>query len=611
MRKRSRLERDLGKLLRTLLLAAMAVCLIWLAAIPHAAAALERRVALIIGNSKYSPIRSLKNPVEDAAAMTVALQRLGFRIIVGLDLSLADFRAKMAEFEKDLKGADLALLFYAGHGVQYNGHNYLLPTDIELKSQSDVISKSIALNVLVDSMARQAKVSLIFLDACRDSPQIPVRSSFGVVASIWNFSRGLAPLQESAADRFVAYAAAPGLTALDGQGKHSPFAQALLRHVATQGQDINTTFSLVRRDVLTATNNRQQPEATNALTRPLVLNPGGAMIALRQEPVPYESEEGQPTIALSSDVEFWMGIRDSSDPKHYEEYLRQNPNGRFVNLARRKLDELKTSPPSKDAATKARPANPDPPGDGEDHISVRASGKLSQMHPKVEAERSVRALARARAIAARTRIYSSTLPSTVSSSTQAAELLAYLAHGIPHDEHWTLIPSGADTDGVEVELRAKVRALKPPSARKLSGSIEPTKVVADQPFRLKVHAKREAQVGVFAWQADGTILRLYPAPSGRELVIKAGETVSLPRANDPFPAFSSANMPGEKRNHEAIIVVTGSAPMKFDAIVPNTVAREVQTSLAMRSEEFLNRLAAIVDPDIELLIIPYEVLQAH
>ncbi len=573
----------------------------------------ERRVALIVGNSAYRTADRLRNPVADASAMQVVLQRLNFELIVGLDLTHASFKDKVAEFTKAIRNADIALFFYAGHGVQYGEQNYLLPTDIELTSEAEVTAKSLALNELLESMGRNAKASVIFLDACRDSPQFRSisRGTTTAAPSGWKYLRGLAGLQSTKADRFVGFAAAPGTAAEDGRGKNSPFTEALLRHIPKPDVEINAMFTAVRADVVRATRSRQRPEALHGLSKALYLKPGANTPVEYQDPPPGDSE-GSPSVSLSRDGEFWMAIRDTNDPRNFEEYLVQFPSGRFAGLAKRRLEFLKLPPRPPEA--RPRPTTADLPTTDIELVLASGTAQISKDHPKEEAQRSARALARAKVIATKVQMAGANLPATVTSSSEAAELLGYLGRGIPFDEVWTFHP--ATSGEAKVELRAKVRSLGAPGERKLVGNLESPVVVAAQPIRLKVTARKESQIGVFAWQADGTVLRLYPESTRRQpVLIKAGETIWFPRANDAYPAIASANMPGERSNHEALIVVTGArmGNIQFEQLVPTTVAQSTQhsSSSLVDATEFLRRLSAIPDPELELLVLPYEVVAAR
>ncbi|MFM9850878.1 MAG: caspase domain-containing protein [Hyphomicrobiaceae bacterium] len=570
-----------------------------------------RRVALVIGNSKYRIGDNLRNPVQDAAAMQVALHRLNFELIVGHDLPLEAFREKVREFTKVMRGADIALLFYAGHGVQYKEQNYLMPADIEVKSESDIVAKSIALNTILDDMGQHAKASVVFLDACRNNPLLRGISRGPATGSqlTWEYLRGLATITAEPADRFVGFAASPGTVAEDGRGQNSPFTEALLRHIATPNIDISAMFSGVRRDVLKATLKRQQPESLNALSQPLYLNPTGKTPTETQELLP-PPEESPSSISLSSDAEFWIAIKDTNDPKNFEDYLTQFPKGRFANLAKRKADQIKATA-LKTASTEQRVRTPEAATTEGDFVFATGIARITKYHPRDEAQRSAHALARAKAILAKVPATGVNLPNTVVSTSEAAELLGYMSRGITYDEVWTIHTPTAQE--VKVDLRAKVRTLLGGAERKLNGQLEPTDIISERPFRLRIDAKKEANIGVFAWQANSSVIRLYPESMQKTVVIRGGESVWFPRAEDSYPAIASTNLAGERRNHEAIIIVTGAGTLPFDELVPASVGETAQQSLAnsLGGVDFLNRLAAVQDPGLEVLVLPYEVRQAQ
>jgi hypothetical protein len=567
------------------------------------AVAEEKRVALIVGNSKYRVSTTLKNPVKDAAAMQVALHALNFDMIVGQDLNFAAFQEKVREFTIATRNADIALLFYAGHGIQYKDQNYLLPTDVDLKTEKDVVATAIPLNKILEDMGRTAKASIVFLDACRDSPDFrSVSRGPSPGGGLWDYLAGLARIPHIPGDRFVGYAAAPGTTASDGTGRNSPFTTALLRHIGTPDLEIGTMFTAVRRDVLKATRGAQHPEALGALQRPLYLKTANALAPNAPlEPLPPPEEESS-TMALLLESELWFETRDTTDPKNFEDYLRRYPTGRFASLAKKRIEQLKLAAAKTTAA--ARPVPPEQPAEEGDFVVATGVARITKFHSKEEAQRSAQALARARAIVSKLPTAGAGLPRSIESSAEAADMLGYMGRGITHHEVWTFHPAGAKE--VRVELKAKVRLLPSELDRKLTGQIEPAEVVAGQPYRLKINAKKDANIGVFAWQANGTVVRLYPENARKPVLVKGGTAVSFPRPDDPYPAIASANMPGEQRNHEALVVVTGAGNLKFDQLAPDAIARTVQ-HFATEGTEFLSRLAAIPDAELEVLVLPYEV----
>lgn len=304
---------------------------IWLLSSP--AAALERRVALVIGNGAYEHTTPLRNPTNDAADVAAALKRLGFDVVVSTNATGAALAEVLSNFTKLLQGADVALLFYAGHGVQFGGRNHLLPIDARLSNEFALRREAIAVDDVLASMEAQARTSIVFLDACRNNPlaeqlQRSLKGSdrSGVV------TRGLARMELRGGNTLVAYATAPGEVAEDGQGRNSPFVEALLRHIETPGVDIEVVMKDVTSDVRQATRNRQKPERLSRLEGKLVLKggPGPAGTAARIDTVDPGRDERL----------YWESVRESNDAAQIQAYLARYPQGLFADIASAKLRQL-------------------------------------------------------------------------------------------------------------------------------------------------------------------------------------------------------------------------------------------------------------------------------
>ena len=225
--------------------------------LPTTAAA--KRVALVIGNSQYEYAVELANPKNDAADMSKKLSDLGFEVVSGLDLDLRGMRNKVREFVRKLENSDVALFYYAGHGLQVNGRNYLAPVDARLQSYLDLEFESLPINLIVSAMERSAKTNLIFLDACRDNPLAKnLARSMGTRSG--SVGRGLAKVG-SGVGTLLSFATQPGNVALDGKGRNSPFTKALLKHLGTPGQGVTQDLVFVRRDVLRETDGNQSRAA--------------------------------------------------------------------------------------------------------------------------------------------------------------------------------------------------------------------------------------------------------------------------------------------------------------------------------------------------------------
>lgn len=236
------------------------------------AARAETRVALVIGNGAYQHTTALKNPANDAAQMSGALRKLGFNVVEGRDLNRAAFEDKLRAFGKLLNGADVALFFYAGHGLQVGGENWLIPTDAKIASELDLDLSAIRLATLLKTMERGARVRLVMLDACRDNP-MATELSQGLGTRSGGVERGLARV-EAGVGTLIAYSSEPGAVAADGRGENSPFAGALLQSIAQPGVEVRQMLSDVRAKVIAATNNAQTPWDHSSLTGDFYFVPG-------------------------------------------------------------------------------------------------------------------------------------------------------------------------------------------------------------------------------------------------------------------------------------------------------------------------------------------------
>ena len=235
-------------------------------------AAFGRRVALVIGNSKYRYANPLPNPANDAADISQVLRKLGFDVIEGRDLDRRGMEDRICAFGRKLEaGADLALLFYAGHGMQVGGRNYLIPVDAKLERSGDLTLDTIELGQILAQMEAEKRVNLVFLDACRDNPLArSFARSLGTRSA--SVGSGLAPVQ-SAIGTLIAYATQPDNVALDGDGRNSPFTTALLKYIATPKLEIGSIMKRVRADVIATTREKQVPWDHSSLVGDVILVP--------------------------------------------------------------------------------------------------------------------------------------------------------------------------------------------------------------------------------------------------------------------------------------------------------------------------------------------------
>jgi hypothetical protein len=246
----------------------LAVCglLIAAALLVSQPAAAQKRAALVVGNSAYTHSTPLANPANDAGDMADALKELGFEVVLGLDLDKRGFDLKVRDFARALADADTALFFYAGHGLQVAGRNYLVPVDAQLANERDLDFEAVGLDLVMKQMEleREGKTNIVFLDACRDNPLARnLARSMGTRSA--SIGRGLAQVQ-TGVGTFIAYSTQPGNVALDGAGRNSPFTAALAKGVKAPGRSLTGVMIEVRKEVLASTSGKQVPWDHSALT---------------------------------------------------------------------------------------------------------------------------------------------------------------------------------------------------------------------------------------------------------------------------------------------------------------------------------------------------------
>ena len=313
------------------------------------AASAETRVALVVGNSAYQQAERLPNPANDAAAIAALLRDAGFEVILRRDVGINDMRRALREFSDSTQNADIAVVYFAGHGIEVDGANYLIPVDAVLQRDIDVDDETISLDRILRVVEPVKRLRLIILDACRDNP---FNRTIKRTMASRSIGSGLAKVEPTTSDTLIAFAAKAGSTAFDGEGLHSPFTTALLAHLTEPGLDLRLAFGRVRDDVLAKTSNQQEPFVYGSL--------GGSIVALAPakpvEPVAAPAPGEQANVEIA----FWNSIKDGKNPRLFEAYLQRYPNGAFVDIARISLDGLKTAaltPPSAPVASVA-PAAP-------------------------------------------------------------------------------------------------------------------------------------------------------------------------------------------------------------------------------------------------------------
>jgi TPR repeat protein len=284
----------------------------------------ESRVALVIGNGGYQAVPALANPPNDARDVAEALKSLGFAVTLGVDLSQAQMQRAVAEFSARAASADVSLFYYGGHGLQVAAHNYLVPVDAQLHSVDDIDRRTVHLDDVLDTLARDGGIHLVFLDACRNNP---IRDLDAALKSA-----GLARVGD-AAGFLIAFATQPDAVAYDGAGRNSPFAQSLLGHIASPGVDISSMMIAVRRDVIASTGGAQIPWENSSLTRQFYF-------------------AGEASGEASPEALLWRLAGAQRDRSLLSIYLERYPDGAHVADVRALLGELgKSSPPPPTAAS--------------------------------------------------------------------------------------------------------------------------------------------------------------------------------------------------------------------------------------------------------------------
>jgi surface antigen len=314
-----------------------------------------KRVALAIGNGDYGRFGKLPNPSRDAAAMEALLRAAGFdAVAVKQDLGRDAMRRALRDFADQVSDADIAVVFYAGHGIEVNGSNYLIPVDAALERDIDVEDETVPLERVSQVVEAAKRLRLIILDACRENPS--ARSMRRTIASR-SIGRGLAKVEVLTSDTLIAYAARAGSTAADGVGANSPYTMALVKHLATPGLDLRLAFGRVRDEVLRTTHGAQEPYVYGSLggaEMPLV--PGGPTFA-----VPPPPTVATPPSVPSADSEAeraWAAVKDTTSIAQLEVVATRYKGTVYADLARARIDELRKQQTALAAPPPATPKKP-------------------------------------------------------------------------------------------------------------------------------------------------------------------------------------------------------------------------------------------------------------
>ncbi|TPQ42259.1 caspase (peptidase), partial [Bradyrhizobium guangdongense] len=316
------------------------VLAVWLGCGPAMA---ERRVALVIGNSAYKNVARLTNPANDATLVGGMFRKAGFDAVdVKLDLNVSEMRKALREFGGKARDAEVAVVYYAGHGIELDGNNYLIPTDATLETDTDVLDETFPLDRVLFAIEPAKQLRLVILDACRDNPFAKTMKRTIASRAI---GRGLAKVEPTSPNTMIAFAAKAGSTASDGDSKNSPFAAALVERLPTPGLDLGKAFRFVRDDVLKTTGNKQEPFVYGSL--------GGDDVPLVPAKPVATGPQANPQDAVRRDYELalQLGTRDG-----WTAFLGQYPDGFYANLAKGQLNKIAAEENRVVAADKARHA---------------------------------------------------------------------------------------------------------------------------------------------------------------------------------------------------------------------------------------------------------------
>jgi uncharacterized caspase-like protein len=316
----------------------------------------DKRVAFVVGNGAYKNVASLPNPAMDAKSMAKALRNVGFEVVEGTNLTRDKMSERLREFGNKAQGADVALFFYAGHGIALNNTNYLLPVDADIKSEMDVkLGNAINIDDTIDQTMADAKVKLVFLDACRDNPfAAKIKSNASATRSL-TVQSGLAEMK-SGTGTLIAFATGPGQTALDGDaGTNSPFTRALLDNITAPGVEIQQAMTKVRAQVNDETNKSQLPWGHTNLTGTVYLNPAPAAAPVEASNTPAAAVTGS---ASEVEIEFWRSVKASNKIEELNAYVSNYPNGQFKPLALARIASLQdgAAPQTRNLTTGVDPA---------------------------------------------------------------------------------------------------------------------------------------------------------------------------------------------------------------------------------------------------------------
>jgi formylglycine-generating enzyme required for sulfatase activity len=309
----------------------------------------NKRMALVIGNSAYQNVPALPNPTNDASDIAASLERLGFTVKKLANARFDEMRRALIDFGRQARGADMAVVYFAGHGMETGGENWLIPIDAELSTDLDIDSETVGLRTVTRAVSNTTQLGLVILDACRNNP---FAAKMQRTSSTRSVDRGLARI-EPTDNVLVAYAAKDGTTASDGNGKNSPFTAALLNNLEMPGIEVRFLFASVRDEVMASTKREQQPFVYGSLSKQSIYLKAPLAKADEAKPPITQPPAADPCAAAG---DHWRSVEAIGTLAAFEDHLTRFPNCVFAGLARARIDELK-----KKLAVVVRPVQPATP----------------------------------------------------------------------------------------------------------------------------------------------------------------------------------------------------------------------------------------------------------
>ncbi|MCJ9705449.1 MULTISPECIES: caspase family protein [unclassified Bradyrhizobium] len=452
---------------------------IWLAC---GSAHAERRVALVIGNSTYKSVPRLANPVNDAALVGGMFSKAGFDVVdIKLDLTVVDMRKALREFGAKARDSDVAVIYYAGHGIELDGNNYLIPTDAALETDTDVLDETFPLDRVLFAIEPARQLRLVILDACRDNPFAKTMKRTVAARAI---GRGLAKVEPASPNTMIAFAAKAGSTASDGDWKNSPFATALVERLPIPGLDLRKALGFVRDDVLKNTGYKQEPYVYGSL--------GGNDVPLVPAKPVVTAPQASTLDAVRRDYELAL---QAGDREGWEAFLRAFPDGYYADLAKVQLKKIAAEETRAAAAEKARLAEEEKTrlaasrAQKAEQEKAAAAAKAAE-DARLVAERA-KQIEEARAAAAEQRRKDAEAAATALAAKQSADKA--LADKIAEDKSAAELAARLPTEKGQESANQKVAAIAPTSAEPSLSPQETAKLIQSELRR----------VGCLSAAADG------------------------------------------------------------------------------------------------------------